>query len=154
MKTRRALDAAAGILATLTVAGATACGGGSSADASASDAATEKQFTSSVRAVNESGAAGSLMISGAGDSLTVKLEVLGLKNGPSYPTRIRTGTCSGEGEAVAQLAPFTVASVGLGSSLTDVARSKLESGASYAAVVESPEGQVIACAPVEPPSGG
>ena len=134
----RMVTAAAAALALL------ACGGGegSQADASQnSDATTVVSF----EAMNESGMMGSLMLAPGSESVTLKVEVLGLSEGETYPTHLHSGTCQEGGDAVQELETLTVNSLGIGSSSSQVARSEIDSGPHFVQV-HLPGGSPAACA--------
>lgn len=124
--------------------------GGEAAQAAPSD---QKQVTASVHGKNDSGMQGHVMITAEADQTIVKLEVLGLKAGTDYPAHVHRGACAEGGEVVAELNPPTVASVGLGSSLTHLSADVMEEGVSYFVQVHRPGGTPVACADVEAPGG-
>ena len=135
-----------------------ACSGGDTsqqqASASGSGSASGSQYSGSVSAMNESGMQGHVTVSAGSDALTIKLEVLGLKGGTEYPTHLHSGTCEEGGEVVAELEPPTVASVGLGSSLTELSPDEMQAGQPYFVQLHQPDGTPAACANVEKPAGG
>lgn len=133
-----------------------ACSGGDSTqrDAAASTTGSGSQFSASVSAKNESGMQGHVMVSTGSDVLTIKLEVLGLKEGTEYPAHLHSGTCEQGGDVVAELNPPTVATVGLGSSLTELSPDEMEAGQPYFVQLHLPDGTPAACADVEKPTGG
>lgn len=94
------------------------------------------------------------MLSAGSDSLTIKLEVLGLEGGTEYPAHLHNGTCERGGEVVADLNSPTVASVGLGSSLTALPPDVMQDGQPYFVQVHRPDGTPAACADVENPARG
>lgn len=117
------------------------------AGGSAGGAAEESESTAvvSFEAVNESGMMGSLMVAPGGDAVTVKVEILGVKAGERYPTELRSGTCAEGGEAIVELEPLTVNSLGIGSSSTQVSRGELALGSHFVRV-HQPDGTPAACA--------
>lgn len=141
---------------TLTSFALIACGGGetSQQQASAATSGSASQYSASVSPKNESGMQGHVMVSAGSDSLTIKLEVLGLKGGTEYPAHLHSGTCEEGGDVLADLNPPTVASVGLGSSLTALSPDVMETGRSYFVQLHLPDGTPAACADVRKPGGG
>lgn len=106
---------------------------------------TESTAVVSFEAMNESGMMGSLMMAPGGEAVTVKVEILGVKEGERYPTELRSGTCADGGNLITELEPLTVNTLGIGSSSTQVARSQLSSG-SHFVQVHLPDGTPSACA--------
>lgn len=140
---------------TLTSFALIACGGGeTSQQASAAASGSASQYSASVSPKNESGMQGHVMVSAGSDSLTIKLEVLGLKGGTEYPAHLHSGTCEEGGDVLADLNPPTVASVGLGSSLTALSPDLMETGRPYFVQLHLPDGTPAACADVRKPGGG
>lgn len=138
----------------LTSAALLACSGAEQPQRAAGGGETsESQFSASVAPKNDSGMQGHVMVSTGADSLTIKLEVLGLEAGTEYPAHLHRGTCERGGEVVAELDPPTVASVGLGSSLSALSPQVMEADASYFVQVHLPDGTPAACANVEKPTG-
>lgn len=132
-----------------------ACSGGDATQqAEATESGSGSQHSASVSPKNDSGMQGHVMVSTGSDALTIKLEVLGLKGGTEYPAHLHRGTCASGGEVVAELEPPTVASVGLGSSLTELSPDEMQAGESYFVQVHLPDGTPAACADVERPTGG
>lgn len=136
-----------------------ACSGGDTsqqqqASASGSGSVSGSQYSGSVSAKNESGMQGHVIVSAGSDALTIKLEVLGLKGGTQYPTHLHSGTCEEGGDVVAELNSPTVASVGLGSSLTELSPDTMQAGQPYFVQLHQPDGTPAACANVEKPAGG
>lgn len=147
---------AATVLLTAASLAVLACSGGDSAQqeqASASESASGSQYSASVSSKNDSGMQGHVMVSAGSDSLTIKLEVLGLQGGTEYPAHLHSGTCEEGGEVVADLNSPTVASVGLGSSLTELSPDAMEAGQSYFVQLHLPDGTPAACADVQKPTG-
>lgn len=136
--TPRMVVAAAAALALL------ACGGG---DGSQAEVAGNTGATTvvSFEAMNESGMMGSLMLAPGGESVTVKVEVLGLTEGETYPAHLHAGACQEGGDAVRDLEPLTVNSLGIGSSSSQVPRSEIQSGPHFVQV-HLPDGTPAACA--------
>ncbi len=148
---------AATVLVTAASFALLACSGGDSAQqqqASASESASGSQYSASVSPKNDSGMQGHVMVSSSSDALTVKLEVLGLGGDTEYPAHLHRGTCEEGGEVVAELNSPTVASVGLGSSLTALSPDAMEADQSYFVQLHLPDGTPAACADVEKPTGG
>lgn len=141
----------------LVLALAAACGGGEGGDsaAEASDAPEDQaEVSTSVDAMGESGMTGSLRVTRTGESgLTVKLEVLGVESGTTYPVSLRRGACGSEGERLAELDPPTVAEVGLGSSLSEVSAADVEPGTMHSVRVDGPGGSAVACGEFVAPGG-
>ena len=138
-----------------------ACSGGDTsqqqeqqASVSGSGSMSGSQYSASVSAKNESGMQGHVIVSAGSDALTIKLEVLGLKGGAEYPTHLHSGTCEEGGDVVAELSSPTVASVGLGSSLTELSPDAMQAGQTYFVQLHQPDGTPAACANVEKPAGG
>lgn len=139
---------------TLTSFALIACGGETSQQqASAATSGSASQYSASVSPKNDSGMQGHVMVSTGSDALTIKLEVLGLKGGTEYPAHLHRGTCASGGDVVAELEPPTVASVGLGSSLTELPSDEMQAGEPYFVQVHLPDGTPAACADVEKPAG-
>lgn len=126
-------------------------GGGETAEAAPAD---QNQITASVQAKSESGMQGHVMITSEADEIIVKLEVLGLEAGTEYPAHLHQGSCAEGGEVVAELDSPTVASVGLGSSLTHLSADVMQPDRSYFVQVHRPDGTPVACADVRTPAGG
>lgn len=99
---------------------------------------------------NDSGWMGSLMIAPAGDRITIKLELLGLKEGEDYPAHLHRGSCEGGGPVVTELEPLGVNQLGLGSSSTVLDAGTLEEGTSYFVQAHLPDGTPAACADLPP----
>lgn len=135
-----------------------ACSGGDAsqqqASTSGSESASGSEYSASVSAKNESGMQGHVIVSAGSDALTIKLEVLGLKGGTEYPAHVHSGTCEEGGDVVAELDSPTVASVGLGSSLTELSPDAMQAGQPYFVQLHLPDGTPAACANVEKPTGG
>lgn len=130
-----------------------ACGGAGDGGASDETAAGGERgaLSASLQAVNESGMAGSLRIDPGADSVTVKLEVLGVESGQAYEVLLHRGGCSERGEEIADVGAPTVASVGLGSSLVRLPPSALPTGGLVSVRVYLPDGTEAACAEVRSP---
>lgn len=150
MSTPRSAAAAVSALCFAVVA---CSGGDTSQETAASTGGSASQFSASVAPKNDSGMQGHVMVSTGSDSLTIKLEVLGLKSGTAYPAHLHRGSCAEGGEVLAELNSPTVASVGLGSSLTALSPDVMESGQPYFVQVHLPDGTPAACADVEKPAG-
>lgn len=146
--------ASAAALAALAALPLLACSGGeTSGQASASETSSASQYSASVSPKNDSGMQGHVMVSSGADELTIKLEVLGLKGDTEYPVHLHRGGCEGGGEVVAELNSPTVASVGLGSSLTSLSPDAMERDRSYFVQLHRPDGTPAACADVRKPAG-
>lgn len=132
-----------------------ACSGDETAreDGSAGTNGSPSEYSASVTPRNESGMQGHVMVTAGPDSLTIKLEVLGLETGTEYPAHLHAGDCEQGGEVVADLDSPTVASVGLGSSLTALSPEVMEDDRAYFVQVHLPDGTAAACAAVEHPAG-
>lgn len=144
---RSRLDSAAALFVAL---GLVACGSGDSAVGGGSAAATDRtadgQWNASLAPVGESGVQGTVRITPGGDSLTVKLELLGVAEGERYPARLVAAGCSAEGETVAELDAPHVGTVGVGSSLSRIGPDVLGGDATtYSVRVLSPGGATAAC---------
>lgn len=137
-----AFDVRATLAAAATVA-LVACGGGDGEPARADDGNATRVV--SFQALNESGMMGSLMLAPGGESMTVKVEVLGLQEGREYPAHLHTGSCREGGDVARELEALTVNTLGIGSSSTLVPRSLTESG-SHFVQVHLPDGTPAACA--------
>lgn len=148
------LRTAASAAVTLTSFALAGCSGDDTsppASASATTSGSTSQYSASVSPRNDSGMQGHVMVSAGSDALTIKLEVLGLKGGTEYPAHLHSGTCDQGGEVIADLEPPTVASVGLGSSLTALSPDVMESGQPYFVQLHMPDGTPAACADVRMP---
>lgn len=108
------------------------------------------QMETSIGPLGESGVQGTVRFTPGADSLTVKLELLGLSEGKSYPVALLEGGCDQPGEKVADLDTPHVGTVGVGSSLTRLAPGVLSEGRTYALRVLSPEGDPVACGEITP----
>lgn len=139
------LDRASVLLVALALV---ACGPGEStagrAGAEGSRAANG-QWNASLAPVGESGIQGTVRITPGGDSLTVKLELLGVAEGESYPASLVAAGCSEDGSTVAELDRPHVGTVGVGSSLTRIGPDALAGSGSYSVRVASPDGGTAAC---------
>ena len=150
---------AATVLVTAASFALLACSGGDGpeqrqASASASGSGSGSEYSTSVSPKNDSGMQGHVMVSAGSDALTIKLEVLGLEGGTEYPAHLHGGTCAEGGDVIAELNSPTVASVGLGSSLTELSPDVMEAGGSYFVQLHLPDGTPAACADVQLPGGG
>lgn len=145
---------AATTLVALTAAVLWGCGGGGDAGmAGESGAETPDRgsLSASLEAVGESGMAGSLRMDPAGDSVTVKLEVLGVQSDETYEVKLFRGGCDAQGEEIADVGAPTVASVGLGSSLVRLPPSAFPEEGLVSVRVFLPDGTEAACAEVRSP---
>lgn len=131
-------------LALLVLAG---CGGGGS-DAGAPPADPEGGVTVSIAPVQASGVQGTARLNPAGDSMTVKLELLGVQEGRSYPVTLVRAACDGEGEVVSALDTPHVGTVGVGSSVTRIPAASVTSGGPLSLRVADDAGTVVACGDV------
>lgn len=130
------------------------CGGGEGADAggeAGAESGDRSALSASLQAVNESGMAGNLRIDPAGDSVTVKLEVLGVQSGETYQVLLHRGGCAETGEEIADVGAPTVATVGLGSSLLRLPPSGFPAEGLVSVRVYLPDGTEAACAEVRSP---
>lgn len=142
------------VVVALTSIALVACSGSDATQqASATESGSGSQYSASVSPKNDSGMQGHVMVSTGSDSLTIKLEVLGLKGGTDYPAHLHRGSCASGGDVIAELESPTVASVGLGSSLTAISPDAMQSGQPYFVQVHLPDGTPAACADVEKPTG-
>ena len=140
-----------GPLAVMTVLAVAACGSGDGAAGAAEvETASDGQWNASLAPVDESGVQGTVRVTPGGDSLTVKLELLGVSQGERYPARLVQGACGGEGETLAELQTPHVGTVGVGSSLTRVGPDALSGDAAYSIRVELPNGATAACGELQP----
>lgn len=132
------------------------CGGGDrSGGTNGADgaAAGRSASSTSLQAVNESGMAGSLRLDPGGDSVTVKLEVLGVTSDTEYDVPLRRGGCDAEGEQIAEVGSPTVATVGLGSSLVRLPISDFPAEGRVSVWIYLPDGRQAGCAEVGSPRG-
>jgi len=130
-----------------------ACGGADDAGAApGARAGAEVAPTASLRPVGESGLQGWARITTGGDSLTLKLELLGVSEGTEYGAALLRGGCEG-GEESVELQPPHVGSVGVGSSLTRLPGSALRSGGPHAVAVSS-DGLRLSCGEFGASAGG
>lgn len=144
--------AAATAVALVSVAVLACSGGESSRQDTGSDQDSGSQFSASVAPKNDSGMQGHVMVAAGSDSLTIKLEVLGLEAGTEYTAHLHEGSCEQGGDVIAELNSPTVASVGLGSSLTALSPDAMQAGQPYFVQIHLPGGTPAACADVEKPS--
>lgn len=125
--------------------------GGEAAGEAASD---DGQRTASVAPVGESGVQGTARITPGADSVTLKLELLGVAEGETYAPALLRGGCGEAAEQVAELDPPHVGTVGVGSSLTRLGSDAVAGGATYAVAVDGPEGSRLACGEFRSGPGG
>ena len=138
-------------LALMTVFAMAACGGGDGADGAAESASDrDGQWNATLAPVDESGVQGTVRVTPGGDSLTVKLELLGVSQGEGYPARLVRGPCGEEGDTLAELQTPHVGTVGVGSSLTRVGTDAIGEDAVYSIRVEQPDGATAACGELRP----
>lgn len=129
------------------------CGGGEQ-EAAGAPAAGDGQMTASVAPVGESGIQGTARITPGADSLTLKLELLGVREGETYSPSLLRGGCAEGAEVVAELDPPHVGTVGVGSSLTRLANEAVAADATYAVAVAGADGTRLACGTFEQGVGG
>lgn len=127
---------------------------GTDSEASGSPGPEDGQMTASVAPVGESGVQGTARITPGADSVTLKLELLGVAEGATYTPRLLEGGCTEEAESVSELDPPHVGTVGVGSSLTRLPAEAVSSEASYAVAVEGADGDRLACGAFRPGVGG
>ena len=139
-------------LALMTVLALAACGGSGDGTDSTSEpgSAGDGQWNASLAPEGESGVQGTVRITPGGDSLTVKLELLGVSQGERYPARLVQGACGEEGETLAELQTPHVGTVGVGSSLTRVGPDVVGGDAAYSIRVDLPDGDLAACGELRP----
>ena len=138
-------------LAAMTVLALAACGGGDGADGAVeSESTSDGQWHASLAPVGESGVQGTVRVTPGGDSLTVKLELLGVSQGERYPARLVRGPCGEEGTVLAELQTPHVGTVGVGSSLTRVGPDAIGEDAAHSIRVEQPDGGAAACGELRP----
>ena len=139
-------------LALTTVLALAACGGSGDGTSSTVEArsAGDGQWNASLAPVGESGVQGTVRITPGGDSLTVKLELLGVSQGERYPARLVQGACGAEGETLTELQTPHVGTVGVGSSLTRIGPDVIGGDAAYSIRVELPDGAMAACGELRP----
>lgn len=150
----KARSTAAAVVGLTSLALLACSGSDATQQTSATESGSESQYSASVSPKNDSGMQGHVMVSTGSDSLTIKLEVLGLKGGTEYPVHLHRGSCASGGDVVAALESPTVASVGLGSSLTDLSPDVMQGGESYFVQLHLADGTPAACADVEKPTDG
>lgn len=138
------------LIATALLVGCT----GAEQEAAASASADDGQMTASVAPVGESGIQGTARITPGADSLTLKLELLGVSEGETYTPSLLRGGCGEGAETVAELDPPHVGTVGVGSSLTRLANDAVAADATYAVAVAGPGGERVACGTFEKGVGG
>lgn len=128
-------------LAALVAAGC----GGEGGEAEADEAAGQGQPEAALAPVAESGIQGTARMTRGGGAWTLKLELLGVEEGETYPAKLVRGGCGEGGETVSELETPHVGTVGVGSSLTRIDTSRIEEGVAYAVVVEGTDGSRAAC---------
>ena len=121
------------------------CGGGEQAASDTDAGAAGGPPEASIAPVGESGIQGTARLNRGGESLTLKLELLGVQEGQTYPASLVRGTCDSPGETVAELDTPHVGTVGVGSSLTELDPAQIQEGETYSIVVETPDGERGAC---------
>lgn len=129
------------------------CGGGEQ-EATGAATAGDGQMTASVAPVGESGIQGTARITPGADSLTLKLELLGVREGETYTPSLLRGGCGEGAEVVAELDRPHVGTVGVGSSLTRLANEAIPADANLAVAVAGPGGDRVACGTFEQGVGG
>ena len=130
------------------------CTGTEQAAEGSASTADDGQMTASVAPVGESGVQGTARITPGADSLTLKLELLGVQEGQTYTPSLLRGGCGEGAETVANLDPPHVGTVGVGSSLTRLANDAVGGDATYAVSVDGPGGERVACGTFEKGVGG
>lgn len=136
------------VLAGLLAAG---CGGGQDAGAAEAEDAPPQ---AAIAPVGESGIQGTARLNEGASSHTLKLELLGVQEGKTYPARLVSGSCDSPGETVAELDTPHVGTVGVGSSLTQLDPSLIAEGGTHSIVVETPAGETGACGTLDGGQGG
>lgn len=126
-------------------------GGGGDAGAAEAEAAPPQ---AAIAPVSESGIQGTARLNEGANSYTLKLELLGVQEGKTYPARLVSGTCDAPGETVAELDTPHVGTVGVGSSLTELDPSLFDEGGTHSIVVETPAGERGACGTLDGGEGG
>lgn len=141
--------------AALLVAGILVVGcGGTEQEAAETPAGGDGQMTAAVAPVGESGIQGTARITPGADSLTLKLELLGVSEGETYAASLLSGGCGEGAEPVAELQSPHVGTVGVGSSLTRLANETVSADATYAVSVDGPGDERVACGAFEDGVGG
>ena len=85
--------------------------------------------------------------------MTVKLELLGVKEGRAYPVTLVRAGCGAEGDLAATLDTPHVGTVGVGSSMTRIPASTVEPGGVLSIRVSGEGGGTVACGEVRTPAG-
>lgn len=129
------------VLALVALAACSQEAGEADAERSAAGGST---FNVSLATVEESGVQGLVTVSPARDSVMLKLELMGLQGGESYPVVLRSGTCESPGAEVMELNAPTSGSIGIGSSTTAVSTRTLASDA-HNIEARLPDGSPAAC---------
>lgn len=127
------------------LAGLVLVGCGGAEQTPAGEAGEDELPQASIAPVDESGIQGTARLNAGAEALTLKLELLGVKEGETYPARLVRGGCESPGETVAELDTPHVGTVGVGSSLTQLDPAAVREGATHSIVVETPGGEVGAC---------
>lgn len=113
----------------LSVALLAACGGEmDTPSAEGGEASSRSTFNVSLATVGESGVQGLVTVSPGQDSVTLKMEMMGLEGGTTYPVFLHRGTCETPGERVRELNRPTAGSIGIGSATTLVSDETLADG--------------------------
>lgn len=112
--------------------------------------AADGQWTASLAPVSESGVQGTVRVTPGGDSLTVKLELLGVAEGQRYPSRLVAAACGADGSTVAELQTPHVGTVGVGSSLTRIGPDAISQDGGLSVRVDRPDGSPAACGDLRP----
>lgn len=106
-----------------------ACGGDAGTpSARAGEASSSSTFNVSLATVGESGVQGLVTVSPGQDSVILKMELMGLEGGTTYPAFLYRGTCDSPGERVRALERPTAGAIGIGSATTLVAGETLADG--------------------------
>lgn len=134
----------------ITVVATAACGPGETAHGADDASAADRQWTAALAPVGGSGVQGTVRVTPGADSLTVKLELLGVGEGERYPARLTSGGCDEEGSTMAELQTPHVGTVGVGSSLTRIGSDALGEDGDYSVRVALPGGSPAACGELRP----
>ena len=122
-----------------------ACGGETGTpSAEAGEPSSRSTFNVSLATVEESGVQGLVTVSPGQDSVTLKMELMGLEGGTTYPVFLHRGTCESPGERVRELNRPTAGSIGIGSATTLVSDDTLAEGPVHIQV-HLPDETLAAC---------
>jgi len=117
---------------------------GCTPEAPARGAAESSTFNVSLAPVGESGIQGLTTVS-RGETLTLKLELMGLESGETYGAALVSGTCDAPGDELAEMSSATSGAIGIGSSVTPVEFSVVEGVSSVHIEAYLPDGTLAAC---------